>query len=62
MTHNKKSRRKSADPVWRRMHVLSRVERIKASLLAGVGDLPPAYGEKEIDKFIADAFAASVPG
>ena len=58
MTRNTKTRRKAADPVWRRMHVLSRVERIKAFLLAKVGDLPETSGEKEINKFIADTFAA----
>lgn len=57
MTKNKMSRRKEADPVWRRMYLLGKIEGAKAKLMAEVSKLPPEQGAKEIDALVAAAFA-----
>jgi len=57
MTKNKMSRRKEADPVWRRMYLLGKIEGTKAKLMQQIAALPPEQGAKEIDTLVADAFA-----
>lgn len=57
MTRNTLSHRRQADPIRRRMYALGRIEGIKARVLKAIADLPDDKNEKDIDAFIAEAFA-----
>lgn len=57
MTRNTIRRRKQGDPIFLRMHLLGKVEGVKAKIIASIakGDVEDT---KAIDAMLADAFTA----
>jgi hypothetical protein len=56
IVRNTSHKRTSADPVWRRLYLLAKIEGAKTKLLAQLADLPPNASQRTMDKLIASHF------
>lgn len=58
IVRNTSHKRTSADPVWRRLYLLGKIEGAKAKLLQEFEKLPPGASQKEMDALISSYFTA----
>jgi len=59
IVRNTSHKRTSADPVWRRLYLLGKIEGAKAKLMQEFEKLPPDASKKEMDALIASYFTAA---
>lgn len=56
IVRNTPAKRTTADPVWRRLYLLGKIEGAKAKLLQEFEKLPPGASQKEMDALISSYF------
>jgi len=56
IVRNKAAKRTTADPVWRRLYLLGKIEGAKAKLMQDFEKLPPNASQKEMDTLISSYF------